>query len=336
MQRMSLSRPAPLTASPLALETRDMPVAGEGEILLRVAACGVCRTDLQICEGDIEARTLPIVPGHQIVGRVEAVGPAVTGWKAGQRAGVGWLASTCGICALCRGGRENLCPKARFTGWDQDGGYGTHVVVRGDFAFSLPDGFDDLAVAPLLCGGIIGYRSLKRSGIHPGGALGLYGFGASALLTIQVALHWGCRVFVCTRSEAERTRARALGATWAGGYDEAPPTPLDAAITFAPSGDVVVSALRATARGGTIAINAIHLDRVPSFSYDLLWLERNLVSVANYTREDAREFLALAAEIPIRTATDVFPLDQANEALGRLRRGEINGAAVLQVDAPQG
>ena len=335
MQRMSLSRPAPLTASPLALETRDMPAPGEGEILLRVAACGVCRTDLQICEGDIEARTLPIVPGHQIVGRVEAVGPTVTGWKAGQRAGVGWLASTCGVCALCRGGRENLCAKARFTGWDQDGGYATHVVVRGDFAFSLPDGFDDLAVAPLLCGGIIGYRSLKRSGIHPGGALGLYGFGASALLTIQVALHWGCRVFVCTRSEAERARARALGATWAGGYDETPPTPLDAAITFAPSGDVVVSALRATARGGTIAINAIHLDRVPSFSYDLLWLERNLVSVANYTREDAREFLALAAEIPIRTATDVFPLDRANEALSRLRRGEINGAAVLQVDAPQ-
>jgi len=331
---MTLSRPAPLTASPLALETRSVPSPGEGELLLRVAACGVCRTDLQICEGDIEARTLPIVPGHQIVGHLEAIGPGADGWKVGQRAGIGWLASTCGACAFCLGGRENLCPQARFTGWDRDGGYATHAVVRGDFAFHLPDGFDDLAVAPLLCGGVIGYRSLKRSGIRPGGVLGLYGFGASALLTIQVALHWGCRVFVSTRSASERARALALGAAWAGGYDEAPPAPLDASITFAPSGDVVVSALRATARGGTVAINAIHLDRIPSFSYDLLWLERNLVSVANYTRDDAREFLALAAEIPVRTATDVFPLEEANEALARLKRGEINGAAVLRSGEP--
>ena len=330
MRSMTLSRPAPIATSPLALETRDDPVPDEGELLLRVGACGVCRTDLQICEGDLDAHALPVVPGHQIVGVVEAVGSGVRGWTAGQRAGVGWLAGTCGTCSFCRGGRENLCPGARFTGWDRDGGYATHALVRADFAFALPDGFDDRAVAPLLCGGVIGYRSLKRSRIQPGGVLGLYGFGASALLTIQVAVHWGCRVFVCTRSEIERERARALGAAWAGGYDERPPEPLDAAITFAPSGDVVVAALRATGRGGTVAINAIHLDRVPSFSYDLLWLERNLVSVANYTREDAREFLALAAKIPVRTETDVFPLDEANDALARLRRGEINGAAVIR------
>jgi propanol-preferring alcohol dehydrogenase len=295
-----------------------------------VRACGVCRTDLQICEGDLPARTLPITPGHQIAGRVEAVGSGVTGWAVGQRVGAGWLASACGVCAECRAGRENLCPNARFTGWDRDGGYATHATVRADFAFALPEGKDDLAVAPLLCGGVIGYRSLKRSGIKPGGTLGLFGFGASALLAIQVALHWKCRVYVSTRSERERQRARELGAAWAGGYDEVPPEPLDAAVTFAPSGDVAIAALRATAPGGTVAINAIHLDRVPSFSYDLLWLERNLVSVANSTRQDAREFLALAAEIPIRTMIDVVPLEQANDALARLRRGAIAGAAVLR------
>jgi propanol-preferring alcohol dehydrogenase len=336
MRCMTLGKAAPLPASPLALETRNVPTPAEGEILLRVGACGVCRTDLQICEGDIPARALPVVPGHQIVGRVVSVGPGVRGWVPGQRAGVGWLASTCGVCAYCKSGRENLCPQARFTGWDRDGGYATHVVVRADFAFALPDGVDDLALAPLLCGGVIGYRSLKRSRIQPGEVLGLYGFGASALLTIQVAKHWGCRVFVGTRSATERERARALGAEWAGGYDETPPAPLDAAITFAPSGDVVVSALRATAPGGTVAINAIHLDRIPSFSYDLLWLERNLVSVANYTRDDAREFLALAAEIPIRTATDLFDLEDANEALVRLRRGAIDGAAVLRALGDEG
>lgn len=330
MRSMILARPAPLERTPLVAETHEVPEPGEGEILLRVGACGVCRTDLQICEGDIAPRKQPIVPGHQIVGRVEAIGPGVIGWTKGERAGVGWLASTCGACAFCRSGRENLCVEARFTGWDRDGGYASHALVRGDFAFHLPDGVDDLALAPLLCGGVIGYRSLKRAGIRPGGVLGLYGFGASALLTIQVAVHWGCRVHVCTRSASERDRARELGAAWVGGYDETPPDPLDAAVTFAPSGDVVVSALRATARGGTVAINAIHLDRIPTFSYDLLWLERNLVSVANYTRDDAREFLRLAAEIPIRTATDVFSLAEANAALARLKRGEINGAAVLR------
>ena len=255
---MVLSRPAPAAAAPLAFETRPDPAPGEGELLLRVTACGLCRTDLQLCSGDLQAHQLPVVPGHQIVGRVEGVG--VRGWNPGQRAGVGWLASTCGFCALCRAGRENLCPTARFTGWDCDGGFATHALVRADFAFALPEGFDDLAAAPLLCGGVIGYRSLKRCRIQPGGTLGLFGFGASALLTIQIARHWGCTVFVFTRSEKERARARALGAAGAFGYDETTPVPLDAAITFAPNGAVAVAALRATARGGTVAINAIHLD----------------------------------------------------------------------------
>ncbi len=327
---MVLTSPAPIDRSPLAAETRKDPTPGEGELLVRVGACGVCRTDLQLCEGDLKPRALPVVPGHQIVGRVEAVGPGVHGWRAGDRAGIGWLASACGRCVHCRAGRENLCEDARFTGWDRDGGYATHVVVRADFAFVLPANLSDLDAAPLLCGGVIGYRALERSGIKPGGTLGLYGFGASALLAIQVARHWGCRVFVCTRSDAERERARALGAAWVGAYDDAPPAPLDAAVTFAPSGDVVVAALRATARGGTVAINAIHLDRIPQFSYDLLWLERNLVSVANYTRDDARAFLALASAIPVRTQVDAFPLGDANVALARLARGEIRGAAVLE------
>ena len=329
MRAMTLKAPGPVGGAPLHGDDRPDPSPGNGELLVRVSACGVCRTDLQLCEGDLAARTLPIVPGHQIVGRVAAVGAGVRAFAKGDRVGVGWLASACGTCASCLAGRENLCPSAKFTGWDRDGGYATHAVVDARFALRLPDGFADLDAAPLLCGGVIGYRSLKRAGILPGGKLGLYGFGASALLTIQIARHWGCRVFVCTRSADERARAKTLGAEWAGGYDELPPVPLDAAITFAPAGDVVIAALRAVDRGGTVAINAIHLDRVPTFSYDLLWLERNLVSVANYTRADAREFLELAAKIPVRTEIDVRPLDEANVALARLKSGEIHGAAVL-------
>jgi propanol-preferring alcohol dehydrogenase len=298
-------------------------------IRIRVAACGVCRTDLQLCEGDLAAHKLPIVPGHQVVGRVEAVGAGVTAWRPGDRVGVAWLAGTDGVCDKCRSGRENLCPQATFTGWDVDGGYTTHVTARADFALPIPDGFDDLAAAPLMCGGVIGYRSLARSGIKPGGRLGLYGFGASALITIQVARHWGCRVFVATRSAPERERAQALGAEWTGGYADPPPEPLDAAITFAPSGDVVRAALRAVDRGGTVAINAIHLDRIPQLPYEELWWERRLASVANFTRADARAFLELAAQIPIKTAFETFPLAEANVALDRLKRGEIHGAAVL-------
>lgn len=332
MRAMQLARPGRAETHPLRLVELPDPVPAAGEIVLRIAACAVCRTDLQLCEGDLEARALPIVPGHQIVGRVEAVGPDVVGWKAGDRAGVAWLGGADGTCPRCRQGRENLCAAARFTGWDRNGGYATHASARADFALHLPDGFADLDAAPLLCGGVIGYRSLKVSGIAPGGRLGLYGFGASATLAIQVARHWGCRVFVCTRSRDEQERARALGAEWAGDYAERPPEPLDAAITFAPVGSVVVAALRALDRGGTVAINAIHLDRVPELAYADLWWERSLRSVANFTRADAREFLEVAARIPVRTEYEVHPLADANLALERLSKGQVRGAAVLSCE----
>ncbi len=335
MTRMVLRAPAKVDTAPLERDAGEPGAPGPGEIAIAIEACGVCRTDLQIVEGDLAARTLPIVPGHQLVGRVVELGEGVSAFTVGDRAGVGWLASTCGTCEACTSGRENLCVEARFTGWDRDGGYATRAIVRADFAFPLPAGFATVDAAPLLCGGVIGYRSLKRAGLTKenakGRTVGLYGFGASALLALQVARHWGADVLVATRSETERARALGMGAAWAGGYDDAPPAPLDCAVTFAPSGDVVVAALRATARGGTVAINAIHLDRIPSFSYDLLWWERNLVSVANYTRADARELLALAAEIPIRTHFERHPLTDANVALARLARGEVSGSAVLVV-----
>jgi propanol-preferring alcohol dehydrogenase len=329
MHAMVLDLPRPVAERPLLLRTQEDPPLAEDEIALRVVACGVCRTDLQLCEGDLGAHKLPVVPGHQIVGIVERVGPRVEGWRVGDRAGVAWLATTCGRCAYCASGRENLCAGARFTGWDRDGGYAARCVARGDFALHLPEGFADHDVAPLLCGGVIGYRSLKVCGIKAGGRLGLFGFGASALLAIQVARHWGCEVHVCTRSAKEQERATALGAAWAGGYDARPPALLDAAITFAPSGDVVVAALRALARGGTVAINAIHLDRVPQLDYQDLWWERAIKSVANFTRADATEFLALAASIPVKTSIETHPLADANLALQRLSRGEVDGAAVL-------
>jgi propanol-preferring alcohol dehydrogenase len=326
---MRLTRPGPASDHPLQVANLPDPSPGPGELLLEVAACGVCRTDLQLVEGDLAARRLPIVPGHQIVGRVVAAGPNTGGWAAGDRAGVGWLAGSCGNCGWCRSGRENLCEQATFTGWDRDGGYADQAVVRADFAVRLPDRFGDLAAAPLLCGGVIGYRALRVSGIRPGERLGLYGFGASALLAIQVALHWGCQVFVATRSPAEQARAREMGAEWAGPYDQVPPKPLDAAVTFAPVGEVVVAALRALDRGGVVAVNAIHLDRIPEFSYDLLWWERQIRSVANYTRRDAQEFVDLAAHIPLHTVADPYPLEQANTALARLKEGRVSGAAVL-------
>jgi propanol-preferring alcohol dehydrogenase len=318
-----------MAEGPLRLVQRDEPVPGGGELLLRLTACAVCRTDLQLATGDLTPRRLPIVPGHQAVGRVAAVGAGVTGWSIGDRAGVYWLFGTDGTCRFCRSGRENLCESAAFTGWDRDGGFAEAVVARADVAVRIPDGFADLDAAPLLCGVVIGFRALHVSGIQPGGRLGLYGFGASALLCIQVARHWGCEVHVRARSETERQRALDLGAASVGGYDDPPPHPLDAAITTAPAGDVVVAALRAVDRGGVVAVNAIHLDRVPEFSYDWLWWERQLRSVANVTRRDAAEFMELAASIPIRTAVDLFPLEAGNEVLQALAAGTIRGAAVL-------
>ena len=331
MRAASLERPTPVDSGPLVVGICADPRPGPGELLLRVGACAVCRTDLQLCEGDLEARQLPIVPGHQIVGTVEALGSAAAGWKVGDRAGIGWLAGACGRCERCSAANENLCEATQFTGWDRDGGYAELATVRADFALPLPEGFADVMAAPLLCGGIISYRALRLSGIAPGGRLGLYGFGASARLAIQVARHWGCEVFVATRSARDQERARRLGAVWAGGTTEKPPAPLDAAVTFAPVGEVVVAALEAVDRGGTVAINAIHLDRVPQFRYELLWWERSIRSVANFTRQDAREFLALAAEIPVETESDVYGLDDANRALADLAAGKVNGAAVLRI-----
>jgi propanol-preferring alcohol dehydrogenase len=319
---------------PLEVVTLPDPQPGPDELVIRVSACAVCRTDLQIIEGDLSARRLPIVPGHQAVGVVEQVGRDVTGWVDGDRAGIGWLASACGHCGFCRGGRENLCRAATFTGWDRDGGFATRLTVRADFALHLPEGFDDQAAAPLLCGGVIGYRALKISGIEPGGRLGLYGFGASAHLALQVARQWGCEVHVRTRSHSAQEQAASLGAVSVGTYDE-PAAGLDAAVTFAPTGDVVIAALDSLERGGTVAVNAIHLDRIPAFSYDLLWSERGIRSVANYTRADAREFLDLAASAGIETSIQTFPLETGGEAVARLAAGELEGTAVLVTTVDQ-
>ena len=317
MKAMVLSAP-----NELALCDIDDPDAGEGEVVIEVAACGVCRTDLQIVSGDIAMRKRPVIPGHQVVGRVAGTG---------ERVGLAWLAGACGRCGQCLAGRENLCELADFRGWTVDGGYAERVVARRDYAFALPDRLSDVEAAPLLCAGIIGYRSLRLSGIRPGGRLGLFGFGSSAHLAIQVARHWGCEVAVFSRSPAEHRLAHELGAAWVGGYDDPPPEALDAAVTFAPAGSVVVSALKALAPGGTVAINAIHLDGIPAFDYDLLWRERVLRSVANFTRADATEFLELAAEIPVRAQTQTFGLAEAPKALARLAAGEVQGSAVLLV-----
>ncbi|NJD27322.1 MAG: zinc-dependent alcohol dehydrogenase family protein [Chloroflexi bacterium] len=333
MRALVLERQAPTTDRPLTLAEVPDPEPAPGELLIRLTACAVCRTDLQIVTGDIEPRRLPIVPGHQAVGVVEAVGADVDGnaWRIGDRAGVTWLAGFDGTCRFCRSERENLCPNATFTGWDRDGGFAERMTVRADVAARLPDAMTDLAAAPLLCGGVIGFRALRLSGIEPGGRLGLYGFGASALQAIQVARHWGCEVHVASRSRDDLERAEAFGAASVGGYDDPPPRPLDAAITFAPVGSVVVAALRAIDRGGIVAVNAIHLDGIPAFPYEDLWWERSIRSVANVTPRDARDYLALAAEIPIRTEVEVHPLAEGNEALARLERGEIAGAAVLEI-----
>jgi alcohol dehydrogenase, propanol-preferring len=300
----------------------EPPQPGEGEVLIEVRACGVCRTDLQIVSGDLPARKLPLVPGHQVVGRIAG---------SGERVGVAWLHGADGSCRYCRSGRENLCPRATFTGWSVDGGYAPLLTARRDFVFPIPEGIADLDAAPLLCAGIIGYRSLRLSGIEPGGRLGLFGFGSSAHLAIQVARHWDCEVYAFSRSQDERRHAEELGAHWTGGYDDRPPLPLDAAVTFAPVGTVVVAALAAIAPGATVAINAIHLDRMPEFNYDLLWEERVLRSVANFTRRDATEFLELAAQIPVRASVQTFPLEDAPEALRSVDQGRVRGSAVLVI-----
>jgi propanol-preferring alcohol dehydrogenase len=331
MRALVLDRPAPLAEGPLTLRDLPDPVPGPGELLVRVEACAVCRTDVQIATGDLAPRRSPVIPGHQAAGVVEVLGPGVEAWRVGDPVGVTWLAGSDGTCASCVSGRENLCRAATFTGWDRDGGFAERMTVRADVAVPLPRGIGAGAAAPLLCGGVIGYRALRLSGIEPGGRLGLYGFGASALLTIQVATAWGCEVHVASRSAADLDLAASLGATSVGGYDDPPPRALDAAITFAPVGSVVVSALRALARGGTVVVNAIHLDGIPAFDYDDLWWERSIRSVANVTRRDAREFLELAAAIPVRTRVSPFAIEDGNVALRAIESGGMAGAAVLRI-----
>jgi alcohol dehydrogenase, propanol-preferring len=331
MYAMRLYSPQPIAQSPLRLETVDIPEPRPHQIRIRVVVCGVCHTDLHTAEGDLDLPRLPITPGHQVVGVVEQLGEAAGRFQPGERVGVGWLNWTCGVCDFCQNGQENLCPQAQFTGLHADGGYAAYMVVDERFAYPLPAVFSDTEAAPLLCAGIIGYRSLKLSGIRPGGRLGLYGFGASAHLAIQVARHWHCEVYVFTRGAEHRRLAEELGATWTGGAEETPPAALDAAITFAPAGWLIPLALGHLRPGGTLAINAVHLSPIPELPYALLYGERVLRTVANFTRPDAEEFLSLAAEIPIHTEVEQFPLTEANTALQRLKASEIRGAAVLTI-----
>jgi propanol-preferring alcohol dehydrogenase len=324
MRAMVLER----AGTPLAPREVARPEPEPGQVLLRVLACGVCRTDLHVVDGELPRPKLPLVPGHQIVGTVVAVGAGAERYQAGARVGVPWLGWTCGVCRYCRTGRENLCDQARFTGYDIDGGYAEHAVADERFAFPIPAGYPDEQAAPLLCAGLIGYRSLVMTGDAE--RVGLYGFGAAAHIVAQVARHQGRRVFAFTRRgdiEAQAF-ARELGADWAGAADERPEE-LDAAIIFAPAGELVPAALRAVARGGTVVCAGIHMSDIPAFPYEILWGERVVRSVANLTRRDGEEFLALAPRIPVRTEVQPFPLERANEALDALRRGRIRGAAVI-------
>jgi propanol-preferring alcohol dehydrogenase len=329
---MVLRETAPVESAPLALETVAEPRPGPDEVVVQVSVCGICRTDLHVVEGELPPRLKAVTPGHQVVGRVLERGDRARRFDEGQRVGVAWLHRSCGRCSFCASDRENLCRSPLFTGWTAQGGYAERVCVPEAFAYALPDVFEDAEAAPLLCAGIIGYRALRRSGIRDGGRLGLYGFGSSAHIALQIARHRGCQVFVCTRDARARELALELGAVWAGAADAAPPEALDAAVLFAPVGSLVPPALRALAPGGTLACAGIYLSDIPVLSYEAhLFEERTLTSVTANTRADGEELLAVAAEIPVRPRTTLFPLDQANEALARLKNDGIRGSGVLVV-----
>lgn len=332
MRAMVVNTPAAIESNPLTLADLEKPAPGPGEILVRVTACGVCRTDLHVAEGDLAPKHPRIVPGHEVVGVVEQTGLGCSRFGPGARVGIAWLRETCGVCAWCRRGRENLCPNARFTGWDHDGGYAEFATVREDFAYAVPPNVPDAEIAPLLCAGIIGYRAIKRAEVRPGATVGLYGFGGSAHLAIQVLKYWGCRVFVMSRGGVHRELAQELGAAWIGEADERPPAPLDAAILFAPAGNLVLPALAALDRGGILAVAGIYLSPIPTLDYDRhLFNEKELRSVTANTRADGDEFLKIAGEIPIRTHTIAMDLADANRALTMLKHDELKGAAVLSV-----
>jgi propanol-preferring alcohol dehydrogenase len=329
MKAAVLTSPAPISSHSLMITDTPLPELAAGHVLLRVRACGVCRTDLHIIEGELPARRARLIPGHQIVGDIVE---GTTSLPQGTRVGVCWMGGVDGTCWYCRHTMENLCDAPVFTGYNVDGGYAEYTLVRSDFIFPLPKSLDDLHAAPLLCAGIIGFRSLRVAGVQRGERVGLFGFGASAHLALPVLQAWNCEVYVSTRGEKHRQLASSLGANWVGNESAKPPVALDRAITFAPSGDVVVCALASLRKGGVVAINAIHLDRVPEFDYDsLLWGEREMRSVANMTRVDATDFLNLAAEIKLHPQVTTYALDTVNEALLALKRDEINGAAVIVV-----
>ncbi|MBS0536850.1 MAG: zinc-dependent alcohol dehydrogenase family protein [Proteobacteria bacterium] len=330
LRAMVLDRPG----TPLWMRESPVPAPGTGELLIAVKACGVCRTDLHVVDGELPHPKLPIVPGHEIVGRVVAIGPGVTGFAADERVGVPWLGATCGVCPYCRAGRENLCDAPQFTGYTCDGGFASHMVADARYCFPLGEAGDDAEIAPWLCAGLIGWRSYHmatKGAATKGLALGLYGFGAAAHILAQVAAWRGCRIHAFTRAgdKAAQDFARSLGAVWAGASEEAPPEPLDAAIIFAPVGALVPLALKAVKKGGRVVCGGIHMSSIPSFPYALLWEERQVMSVTNLTRDDAREFLDIAPKAAVHCAVTRYPLAQANEALADLRDGRLQGAAVL-------
>jgi propanol-preferring alcohol dehydrogenase len=331
MKACVLRAPAKVETNPLAYSDVETPEPCEGEVLVRVHACGVCRTDLHVIEGELPPRKSPVIPGHQVVGTVEKQGENAQRFVLGARVGIAWLHKTDGTCEYCRAGTENLCDGPEFTGYTVNGGYAEYIVAPESFAYSIPEGFPDEQAAPLLCAGIIGFRSLRLSGIKPGGKLGFYGFGAAAHVAIQVARHWDVEVYASTRDARHQRLALELGAAWAGGTFDEPPKKLDAAIVFAPAGEIVPAALKALKKGGVLVLGGIHMSPIPSFNYDLLYQERMIRSVANNTREDGEDFLCVAAKIPIRTHVQIFPLRDANLALNALKNDAIPGAAVLSV-----
>ena len=331
MKACVLRAAAGIETNPLEYVEVATPQPKAGEVLVRVRACGVCRTDLHVIEGELPPRKSPVIPGHQVVGVVEKRGDGAQRFAAGARIGIAWLHRSDGTCEYCRAGVENLCDSPTFTGYSVDGGYAEFIVAPEDFVYAIPEGFPDEQAAPLLCAGIIGFRSLRLSGVKRGSRLGFYGFGAAAHVAIQVARHWGVEVFASTRDAHHQKLAMELGAAWAGGTFDEPPKKLDAAIVFAPAGEIVPAALKALKKGGALVLGGIHLSPIPSLSYDLLYQERVIRSVANNTRKDGEDFLCVAAEIPIRTRVQIFPLSEANGALNALKNDAIRGAAVLRI-----
>jgi len=330
---MIVEQRGPIDNNPLVLVDLPVPELASGEVLIRVEVCAVCRTDLHVVEGDLPPHKSPVTPGHQAVGTVVKMGPETGHWlKEGDRVGVAWLHASCQTCPYCTRGDENLCTAPRFTGYDVNGGYAEYVTAPEDFVYPLPAHVPAVAVAPLLCAGIIGYRALRRSNVRPGERLGLYGFGASAHIVIQIARYWGCEIYVATRGDKHRALARSMGAVWVGAASETPPEKLNSAVIFAPAGELVPRALAALDRGGTLALAGVYMTPIPTLDYEVtLFYERNLRSVTANTRQDGKELLELATAIPLRTHTEEFPLEQANAALWKLKHDQINGAAVLKV-----